>query len=176
MITRGYCVTMARYNAWQNSQLREILEAMDEVDVARNRGAFFGSILGTLNHLMWGDAIWTARFDGGESFDVGVEESVTLFARSAEWVPARAEMDARILRWAQAVGDDVLQGSLTFYSGILGAEMSKPMAVCVMQLFNHQTHHRGQVHAMLTAAGARAPVSDLPFMPEDGLGASGGDI
>jgi uncharacterized damage-inducible protein DinB len=176
MISRGYCVVMARYSAWQNSQLREILQAMDEVDVTRNRGAFFGSILGTLNHLMWGDAIWTARFDGGVSFDVEVEESVTLFASLAEWAPARAEMDARISRWAEGMSDAALQGVLRYYSGIMGAELSKPMAVCVIQLFNHQTHHRGQVHAMLTAAGARAPVSDLPFMPGDGLGASGGDI
>jgi len=165
MITRGYCVTMARYNMWQNNQLRELLDAMDEAEGMRNRGAFFGSILGTLNHLMWGDAIWTARFDGGASFDVGVEGSVTLFASLAEWMPARAKMDARISRWAEGVSDAALQGSLSYYSGIKGAELSKPMAICVMQLFNHQTHHRGQVHAMLTAAGSPAPVSDLPFMP-----------
>ena len=175
MISPEYCVTMARYNAWQNSQLREILEAMDGGDIARNRGAFFGSILGTLNHVLWGDAIWVARFDGGAAYDVGVDGSATLFDGLQDWAEARIEMDARISRWADGVGDRALQGELVYYSGVMKREMSKPMALCVMQLFNHQTHHRGQVHAMLTASGSPAPVTDLPFMPGDRLGASGGD-
>ena len=167
MITREYCQVMARYNAWQNSQLRTLLEPLDDLEIARDRGAFFGSILGTLNHLLWGDALWTSRFDGGQAFSVGGEESTRLFADRAGWAAARVDTDARISRWAAGVDEEALQGSLVFYSGVMGRELSKPMAVCVVQLFTHQTHHRGQVHAMLTAAGSDAPVSDLPFMPDD---------
>ncbi|MGV6810972.1 MAG: DinB family protein, partial [Brevirhabdus sp.] len=59
------------------------------------------------------------------------------------------------------------EGDLNWYSGAMGRDMSKPRAICLMQLFNHQTHHRGQIHAMLTAAGARPGDTDIPFMPED---------
>lgn len=167
MITQGYCVTMARYNAWQNSQLRGFLAALDTAELTRDRGAFFGSILGTLNHLMWGDSIWTSRFDGGEAHTVAAKDSARLFGDLAAWSKARVAMDGRISKWAGAVSDAALQAPLIYYSGIKAREMRKPMAICVVQLFNHQTHHRGQVHAMLTATGSQAPVSDLPFMPDE---------
>ena len=166
MISPEYCRTMARYNAWQNSQLSGLLETMDEAGLRRDRGAFFGSILGTLSHLAWGDALWVSRFDGGEAFALGGEQSAELFAGFAAWAVARRDLDARISGWAQNVKGAELQGSLQYYSGVMGRKMSKPMGLCVLQLFNHQTHHRGQVHAMMTAAGWEAPVSDLPFMPD----------
>ena len=171
MITRRYCVTMARYNAWQNCQLYGFLEAMEPRELSRERGAFFGSILGTLNHLLWGDGLWTARFDGGEAPAAGIEASAALHVDLAGWQAAREALDRRISGWAGSVKDEALQSDLVYYSGIAGREMRKPMAICVMQLFNHQTHHRGQVHAMLTAAGSQAPVSDLPFMPDAAGGA-----
>ena len=65
------------------------------------------------------------------------------------------------------VTGEELAGELHWYSHAMGREMAKPYGLCVMHLFNHQTHHRGQVHAMLTAAGARPDDTDLPFMPED---------
>ena len=166
MISQQYCMVMARYNAWQNSQLTGFLEAMDAEDLTVDRGAFFGSILGTLNHLLWGDMLWISRFDGGEASKLGGQDSTRLCPDLATWAATRGRVDARISDWAAAVSDEQLQGSLRFFSGIAGREMVKPMALCVVQVFNHQTHHRGQVHAMLTAAGSKAPVSDLPFMPD----------
>ncbi len=166
MITGDFCRIMARYNMWQNNQLIGLLKVMDDAEIRRDRGGLFGGILGTLNHLIWGDAIWTSRFDGGEAHAVAIEQSPGLFPDPAAWMVARVAMDARVSRWAGTVGDERLRGVLKYYSGVAKREMSKPMALCVMQLFNHQTHHRGQVHAMLTAAGSGAPVSDLPFMPD----------
>lgn len=167
MITQDYCRTMARYNHWQNSQLIDILEGMPPEDLSRERGAFFGSILGTLSHLLWGDGMWISRFDGGAAPTVGANDSAVLCGDFAGWKAARTVMDARICDWADGVNDAALQGELAYYSGVMGCDMRKSMAMCVMQLFNHQTHHRGQVHAMLTAAGSKAPVSDLPFMPDE---------
>jgi len=76
-------------------------------------------------------------------------------------------MDARITLWAQSLDAVDLVGDMTWFSAVTGREFSKPLGLCVMQLFNHQTHHRGQVHAMLTAAGQKSNDTDLPFMPED---------
>lgn len=76
-------------------------------------------------------------------------------------------MDGAIRMWADTLRTLDLKGQLKWYSGVMKQEMEKPLDLCVVQLFNHQTHHRGQVHAMMTAAGLKAPVSDVPFMPED---------
>ncbi|MEC3860194.1 DinB family protein [Mesobacterium sp. TK19101] len=168
IVTPDYCVTMARYNAWQNRQLRRIVEAMPDDAVRAERGAFFGSILATLNHILWGDRLWMAMFTGSEKPDVGIPGSVELTPSVPEWATQRFRVDGQLLIWAETLSALDLTGSLTWYSGAMGQEVTRPVSVCVMHMFNHQTHHRGQVHAMLTAAGQKAPATDLVFMPADG--------
>ena len=159
---------MARYNAWQNTGLRKMIPEMDHDDVYQDRGAFFGSIMRTLNHLLWGDMLWMSRFDGGQAPDITtIEDSFEMAPTPAVWAADRFRMDARITLWAQSLHAVDLVGDLSWYSGAMKKDMSKPIALCVMQLFNHQTHHRGQVHAMLTAAGQKPNDTDIPFMPED---------
>ena len=157
---------MARYNAWQNDGLREMIVTLDPVELRKKRGLFFGSIFGTLNHLLWGDTLWISRFDGGAGPDVPAEDHREMTPTPAAWAADRFRMDARITLWAQSVSAIDLTGDLSWYSGMASREMSKPKALCVMQLFNHQTHHRGQVHAALTAMGLHPNDTDLPFMPE----------
>ncbi len=167
MIDRDYCVMIARYNEWQNKQLIGFLKVSDSAGLTRDRGAFFGSILGTLNHLLWGDHIWMSRFDGGSAPEGGIPHGSFLHTGFADWRAARRSMDQRITDWAGSVSTAALRGDPTWYSGAAGRELSKPLGLCVVHFFNHQTHHRGQVHAMLTATGSKAPVSDLVFMSED---------
>ena len=168
MITPEHAAVMARYNTWQNNQLLRVLEKMDEAALQQDRGAFFGSIQGTLNHLLWGDMLWAARFGAAVEAPGGsIGESATLWYDRASWAAARVQCDQAIQVWAEALEPDDLQGDLSWYSRVMGAEVHKPKALCITHFFNHQTHHRGQVHAMLTAAGQDAPVSDLIFMPED---------
>lgn len=167
MITPEYCQQMARYNAWQNNGLREMIPAMDRAELDKDRGAFFGSIRATLNHLLWGDTLWMSRFDGGTGPAVPPEDHKEMTPTSAAWAAERFRMDARITLWAQSLHAVDLAGDLDWYSGMAQRHMAKPMAICVIQLFNHQTHHRGQVHAMLTAAGQKPNDTDIPFMPED---------
>lgn len=168
MIDAGYCVQMARYNAWQNKQLKQAMGQLDPKDLTRDRGAFFGSILATANHLLWGDLLWMSRFDGGIAPEGDIPTGVTLCATLPAWELARFRADSRILTWAEALHSVDLTGELTWYSGALGCEVSRSRSLCIVHMFNHQTHHRGQIHAMLTAAGSKAPVSDLAFMPEEG--------
>lgn len=166
MITPGYCRTMARYNAWQNQWMFAAADGLGEAEREADRGAFWGSIRSTLSHLMWGDTIWIARFDGGEGPDASIKASHEAY----DWpgmMTGRPALDTRIAAWAEDVTEDHLNGELGWYSGAAGRDMTKPYALCAVQLFNHQIHHRGQVHAMLTAAGVVTQDTDLPFMPEE---------
>ena len=139
---------------------------MDEDDLRADHGAFFGSIWGTLNHLMWGDALWISRFDGGKFYEVTIPDSTDLLPTPAVWAAERLKLDARIGDWATAARDVDVAGDLVWFSGSMNREFAKPKALCIMQMFNHQTHHRGQVHAMLTRLGITPQDTDLPFMPE----------
>ena len=175
MITGAFAQEMARYNQWQNSQLAEFLQALSPDELMQERGAFFGSIMGTANHLLWGDWIWMSRFDKGPGPESnihrpggGIHESVHLCPDLDSWLALRVAMDDRISDWADTLGDEVLLGPFTWYSAAKEADVTLPYAQCVMHFFNHQTHHRGQLHKMLTEAGSEAPVSDLCFMPKEG--------
>lgn len=168
MIAAGYVRHMARYNAWQNGQLIPVLEMMSPEELGQNRGAFFGSLLGTANHLLWGDTLWMSRFNPSiEPPSVAASENTSLHGTIQSWVLDRRRIDAHITEWAGAIRDADLAGDLTWYSGLSKCDMQANTAVAVTHFFNHQTHHRGQIHAMLTAAGQKAPVTDLVFMPED---------
>ncbi len=167
MIDTAYVLMMARYNAWQNRQLMDITKAMDEDALRHDHGAFFGSIMNTLNHLLWGDTLWMSRFcNDVEPPSVPGSESVTYMKTWGTWQAERFRMDGRIRIWAETMSNLDLLGEETWYSGVMQSEMSLPKAQCVAHMFNHQTHHRGQIHAMLTASGAATPVTDLCFMPE----------
>ena len=168
MIDPGYCRVMVRYNSWQNSQLAECLADLPAEELTRERGAFFGSILATLNHLLWADLMWMSRFDGWDKPATGIAGSTTLCPTLATWSAERYRTDRRLTFWAERLRAVDLAGDLTWFSGATGAEMARPMALCVTHMFNHQTHHRGQIHAMITGSGAKAPVSDLAFMPDEG--------
>lgn len=169
MIAPEYCRTMARYNRWQNAELTKSLETMTDADLRADKGAFFGSIWRTVNHLLWGDMLWLSRFDGGQGpaqTDLSKTDTTDTTQNLSEWATERFRLDARFVAWATGLTNTDLVGDLTWYSGSIGAEISKPRALCVVQMFNHQTHHRGQVHAMLGAAGAPMYTTDIPFMPE----------
>jgi uncharacterized damage-inducible protein DinB len=78
----------------------------------------------------------------------------------------RVTTDSDLIGWADSVDPQWIAGDMTYFSGAVGKEITRPMWVLVTHLFNHQTHHRGQVHAMLTQAGGKPHDTDLPFMPE----------
>lgn len=168
MISPAYLRTMAQYNRWQNNQIWDFVQPMNQDALTLDRGAFFGSILGTLNHILFGDTMWLFRLGAiVEKPNYGITDSTDITATIAEWRAARIDMDTRIEDWSQTMDETALAQNLTWHSGATGLDYTHPVAICVTHLFNHQTHHRGQIHAMLTAAGSKAPVSDLPFMPQD---------
>lgn len=164
MITPEYARVMARYNRWQNRSIYGAADTLTNAERHLDRGAFFGSIHGTLSHLLWGDTIWMSRFDGWEPPNMGIPGSASFTMDWAEMSSARVAADQKIIDWADRLTADDLTGYLSWFSGAVNREVTKRRTLLIMQLFNHQTHHRGQVHAMLTAAGARPDDTDLPFM------------
>jgi uncharacterized damage-inducible protein DinB len=167
LVTPEWCRIMARYNAWQNAGLVRIVPSLPEEELTRDRGAFWGSILGTLSHLLWGDRIWLHRLAGTPRPEPALPDSGRLVADARAWAEGRTETDAMITAWAQGLAAADLDGEFSWHSPAAGRLVSRPRAVIVTHVFNHQTHHRGQVHAMLTAAGLRPDATDLPFMPDD---------
>ena len=167
MIEAGYVRTMARYNTWQNRQLTQMLTGVDDVVLRKDRGAFFGSIIETLNHILFADALWMCRFDPRLPAPDKDVDHLNFTPTFAVWSAERFRMDGAIRMWADTLRTLDLRGQLTWHSGTLGQDLTQPFDLCVMGWFNHQTHHRGQVHAMMTAAGLKAPVSDLVYMTED---------
>ena len=166
MITPAYAATMARYNRWQNESLYREAGRLSDDERRRPRGAFFGSIHGTLNHLYWADSLWLSRFKAAERpRTASAKASVDEFEHFEELAAARVALDETIVAWADGFDQAAIDGDLTWWSGLNQKNVTRPTAVIVTHIFNHQTHHRGQVHAMLTAAGAKPDDTDLIYMP-----------
>jgi uncharacterized damage-inducible protein DinB len=163
MIDAEYCQTFAAYNGWINRSLYTAAAQLGDAERKADRGAFFRSIHSTLNHILWGDRVWLPRFNG-RTYAVGAI-GVDLYADFGELLAARRAMDDEIVAWAAGLVDADLAGTLTWFSGVAQREMSRPRWLCVAQMFNHQTHHRGQVTTLLKQAGIDPGVTDLPWAP-----------
>jgi uncharacterized damage-inducible protein DinB len=161
----------AGYNAWANERLYEAAAKLSDADYRADRGAFFKSVHGTLNHLLVGDRIWMRRFTGDG--DAPSRLDAILFEDFSELRKARRAEDERIARYIAGLDDVKLTGELSYRTISSPATVTQPLAPALDHFFNHQTHHRGQAHCLLTAIGGRdlAPSFDLVlFQRESGLG------
>ena len=167
MIDTAYVQRMARYNRWQNANLYGVAETLNDEERRRERGAFFGSIHKTLSHLLWADRIWMSRFFSEvPKPQAGIPESVSLYPDWDGLKREREAFDDTMIGWADRLDPVWLVGDLTWYSGAAKRDVTKPKWQLVMHFFNHETHHRGQVHCMLTQAGGKPHTTDLPGLPE----------
>ena len=163
MIDPEYCQTMAAYNGWMNRKVYEAAARLSDEERKADRGAFFGSIHSTLNHILWGDRVWLSRFNG-KSYPVD-KMGVDLFEDFGGLLDARRAMDDEIVAWTAQLDGMQLAGPLTWFSGVAQRELSRPRWLCVTQMFNHQTHHRGQVTTLLKQSGIDPGITDLPWAP-----------
>ncbi len=166
MIDRAYVQCMARYNRWQNENLYGVADRLSAEERGRERGAFFGSIHKTLSHLLWGDRIWMSRFSNVPKPQAGIPESVSLYPDWDNLKAERATFDQTIIDWANTIEQSWLDAEQTYYSAATKREWTRPRWMLVTHMFNHQTHHRGQAHCMLTQAGGRPHDTDLTVMPD----------
>ena len=163
MITREYCELMARYNQWINARLYAACGALPDAERRRDRGAFFGSMHGTLNHLLWGDRVWFGRL-------IDVPCSVPAFGADMfddydELARERQATDRALLEWAAGVTQEMLASTIEYRSKVDGKTRRLPAAIAVIHMFNHGTHHRGQLTTLIKQAGADPGATDLPWLP-----------
>ena len=158
-----HAATMARYNRWMNRKLYECSARLTDAQRKEDRGAFFRSIHGTLNHLLLADNIWMGRFQDRPFRATNLAQE--LHADFAELRQARGAMDQRILDWAGALTDAVLESELRYTSIVNPQPRRMPMCLAVVHFFNHQTHHRGQITTLLFQCGIDPGVTDLMGLP-----------
>lgn len=161
MITPAYVRTMAAYNAEMNRRLYDAADRLGDDARRRDRGAFWHSIHGTLVHILWGDSQWMSRFDDWQRPQTPIKQSDHFLEDWDALRGARVKADADISRWAAKVDAAWLDEDLAWFSGAAQREISAPKRLLVTHFFNHQTHHRGQAHALITAAGETTDDTDL---------------
>lgn len=163
MISVEYCQLLARYNRWMNERLFAAAVQLDPAERTRDRGAFFGSIERTLNHILWGDRIWLGRFTG--EWFAAPAFGADMFTDFAELARARDATDTAILDWAGSLEPTWLASTLEYRAASDGRMRQMPAWIAATHLFQHGTHHRGQVTTLLKQAGRDPGVTDLPYLP-----------
>ena len=161
---------MAEYNSWMNLRLFDATANLSEAQIFEDRGAFFGSIFETLNHIATADLIWMHRFaqleglSNSENLMIGFLSPTTLRQRLAQSLPElrglRTRLDRKIVELAGLVTEQQLSAILG-YSNTSGQKQAKNFGLLLQHFFNHQTHHRGQATTLLFQAGVDIGVTDL---------------
>lgn len=151
--------TLGQYNRWANNRLYDAVAALGDGEIRAERQAFFGSILATLNHGLVGDRLWISRV-------VGTPEQIPLdhllYPDFGELRKAREAMDSRIISVVADLSGERLAENLD-YKTVAGEACSTPLTLVLMHMFNHQTHHRGQVHDMLSQTPCSPPPLDIIY-------------
>lgn len=178
----AYTSLMARYNTWMNEKLYALVRAMPAEAVHQDRGAFFGSIFRTLDHIASADVIWMKRFSAA----LGAPESLAEIAAYPdtqsldaamtgsieELCELRPVIDGAIEAWTATLDERVLSAAISFRR-LNGEPYTKLLFPLLMHFFNHQTHHRGQVTTLFTQAGIDVGATDLAVLVPDVIAPTG---
>ena len=165
---KQHYAAFARYNAWANRRLYDAAAKLSDADYRADRGAFFRSMHGTLNHILTADRVWMHRFTGeGPS-------PTKLDAIDHETLPelraAREAEDRRIVTYVDGLTEEKLAGTISYRRVSSPEAFVQPLAPALAHFFNHQTHHRGQAHAMLSGTAVPPPSLDMiAFVREEQL-------
>ena len=180
MLLKDHFELLSIYNQWMNSKLYEAASQLSDTELATDRGAFFGSILGTLNHIMVGDIIWLKRLANHPACvsllreTAGIKQPTRLdqmlFKDLGRLSQQRTRLDSIIINWMAGLSEDDLNVVLTYHN-TQGIAANKRYSSLVYHFFNHQTHHRGQVSTLLLQAGVDIGVTDLLALIPDESGA-----
>ncbi|TBR42250.1 damage-inducible protein DinB [Marinomonas agarivorans] len=170
MSLKSHFELLASYNSWMNESLYLASQRLSSDELACNRGAYFGSIIGTLNHILVGDLIWLKRFAEHPSEFMALSYVKALKMPSSldkqlydninDLFVERVKLDKIITAFCSEINEDCLSSTLT-YKNTKGKLFHKKMSDLVLHLFNHQTHHRGQVSTLLNQQGIDIGGTDL---------------
>jgi uncharacterized damage-inducible protein DinB len=158
----------ADYNRWANRHVYRAAAELSEAELQESRGAFFGSLLATLNHILVADRVWMKRFT--RKGDAPTALDTILHHDLASLTDARAAEDERIIEWIDGLNDERIGAELTYTPLSNPVEIRQRLGPTLAHFFNHQTHHRGQAHATLTGLGRPSLTLDLAyFLRGEGL-------
>jgi len=162
---RAHWIMLGRYNAWANRRLYDAAAQLTDAQYRADRGAFFKSMRGTLNHLLVTDLVWMNRFTGeGES---PARLDAILHDDLAALRAAREAQDRRIVTYVESLDDARLNGVIKYRRVSTPEAFVQPLRPALAHWFNHQTHHRGQAHAILTGLTGHAPELDLLYFQRE---------
>ena len=162
-----HCQMLADYNSWANARIYAAAGALSDAEYRQDKGAFFGSLHGTLNHLLVTDRLWMRRFTGTGPAPASLD--APLFDDLPAMKAARDAEDRRIADWLAGLEETALARIVTYSALSAPVEISQPLGLLLTHVFNHHTHHRGQCHMTLTALGKPSVVLDLVhFLRQDG--------
>lgn len=164
-MTPAYLTLLADYNEWANAKLFAACIHLSDAELAADRGAYFRSILGTLNHVLVADRLWLARIEGRTDADIVALDQI-LHETFTDLRDARELWDRNLIAMAADMSPNRLRGVLKYRTS-KGDEQATPMAVVLGHVFNHQTHHRGQVHTLLSQEGKQPPAMDLLYFQRE---------
>jgi uncharacterized damage-inducible protein DinB len=175
-MTPQTAILMSQYSCWMNQRIFEAAAKLDADTLLADQGAFFGSILGTLNHLAVGDTLWLHRFAQHphrfealaalSKFERPTSLRQTIASDLASLADYRRRLDELMGQWVAEIAPEHLRVAVS-YTSMAGAPFSKNFGLLLQHFFNHQTHHRGQVTTLLYQAGVDVGVTDLlALIPE----------
>lgn len=158
---RRHFMMFAAYNQWANARVYEAATDLGEREFVQDTGVFFGSMMGTLNHILTADRIWMKRFTG--EGDAPATLDAILYRDLPSLTIARETEDRRIVDWVDTLDDKALSGRFTYMTATDMRTISQRLSPALDHFFNHQTHHRGQAHMILTVLGRPSVPLDLSY-------------
>lgn len=177
MNVKSHFQLMANYNSRMNDQILSIIESLELIDLTENKGAYFQSIIGTLNHILVGDIIWLSRFNLHSECYISLKDvtklpkpqglSDILYLDFKSYKRARKIVDFAVINWLNKDVDVSDFNRNLEYSNTAGIKSSRNFGELLSHLFNHQTHHRGQLSTLLNQMGHDIGATDFLFdIPE----------
>jgi uncharacterized damage-inducible protein DinB len=158
---RKHFSMFAAYNRWANTVVYDAAASLTDEELNRDTGAFFGSLIGTLNHVLVADRIWLKRFTNESGTPPALDTILHTDLPSLR--AARAEEDTRIVQWIGSLPDSAFAGRFSYITVTDMRTISQRLAPALAHFFNHQTHHRGQAHMILTSLGMPSLTLDLIY-------------
>lgn len=163
MYDGSYYQLMAHYNLWMNHKIYAICSDIPDERRKQDIGAFFKSVHGTLNHLLYGDKAWMGRFTNNPFSVNAIAQE--LYSDFDTLKAEREKIDREILEWSKHLDREWLNQEFEYTSNVDNKYRVLPSWVLVTHMFNHQTHHRGQVTALIKQLGYDPGVTDIPWLP-----------
>jgi uncharacterized damage-inducible protein DinB len=156
---------LSQYNAWANNRLYVSCGALNKEELNQNRLAYFGSIINTLNHILVADRLWLSRFkhEVVEMVDLGA----VLYTEFKQLKAAREKEDKDIIGFIRSQNEDTLSKGVFSYMDTRGYSLEAEYNKALIHFFNHQTHHRGQVHTMISQAEKEPPELDILYFYQE---------